>query len=344
MSIFTNIKRLDPKIKQLGMISNTNADMSSNNQNININENIKAEKIITISSSQERFDDEYSDPDIYSDESEEDSNDLFQKLDQENLDKPLQLASSASAIFAQAYEDEQTIPISKQSILKIQTALTPKYREVTVRWLIQLNYHFKLTSDTLYSAVTYFDIYISLRNIELNELQLYAVVCYWISAKIDNRCQPPIAEFNKITNENFTLEQFSRAEVNIVTALNFTLNFPTSKFFMRRFLLLTRNDSNLIEITNFFTEIALQKWEFIEIPPSLCAISAIACAASALGYSQDAKSVIHLARYNDYELLLNCAQTMLKIGKETTIKQKERGKEIAMFSSLDFDVDISKNF
>lgn len=344
MSIFTNFKKPDPRLRQGFKHSNTRTDNESVNTSNIIDNGQKQNKILTTTSSIEQIEDEYSDPDIYSDTPEEDSNDILRKIDADMKDKPLQLASSAQRIFQQAFQDELTIPISKQAIIDIQTSFTPKYRELIVRWLIQLNYHFKLTSDTLYCAVTYFDIYISHRKIEMNELQLYAVVCYWIAAKIDNRCQPPIAEFNKISCEQFTQEQFAKAEINIITALNFTLNFPTSKFFMRRFLMLTRNDNYIIEMTNFFTETAMQKWEFLEIPPSICAIAAIGCASASLGYASDAKAVIHAAKYKDYELLLYCSQAMLKHGKETALKQKEIGNEIEMFSKVNFDVDISKYF
>lgn len=295
--------------------------------------------------------DEYSDPsDIeydtlseeeseYYDEDEKEQ-ELFVEIDLQHAGKLCEVSRLAGIIFKKAIDEESACAVDKEKILETQKFIKPKHRELVVRWIIQLNYHYKLTSDTLYNAITYLDIFLSKVPIPLEKLQLYAAVCYWISAKIDNRCQPSVSEFSNVSNEKFTVAQFSAAEVQIISALNFVLSYPTSKLFMRRILYLTSNDQLIIEMTNFFTEIALQKWEFVGIPPYTCAISAVFCSCAILGKEEDAFNVVKAVK--DFELFVACSNEMLHQGKLAMQKQSNSEKTSELFSHINFDIDISK--
>ena len=293
-------------------------------------------------------DDEYSDPsDIYSDSEnldETDLDDLFAKVDSENANDILQVVKCANIIERKAIEEQELTPISKEAILSTQKEMTTKHREIVVRWLIQLNYHFKLTSDTLYNAVTFFDIYISKCQIKLQELQLYAAVCYWMSAKVDTRCQPSVEEFNKISNESFTVEQFSKAEVDVFRALNYKMSYPTSKLFMRRLLLLTSKDQYVIEMTNFFTEIALQKWDYVGIPPYIIAVSAIFCSCASLENEEDAFVIMKACPSDEVDLLIECIKLMIQHGSLMRQKHKDNKKCSELFARLNFDINLQHFF
>ena len=346
MSSLMNLKPSKRNETEIWESKGEDSNSNSNLQPYAIKKNSRP--TLNYSSTNITEDDEYSDPpciDSDSDESEDvDLEDLFAKVDAENANDVLQLVNSANIIQRTAMEEQSLTPISKEAIIATQTEMSTKHREIVVRWLIQLNYHFKLTSDTLYNAVSFFDIYISKCPIKLSELQLYAAVCYWMSAKVDTRCQPSVEDFNKISNEHFTVEQFSKAEVEVFRALNYRLSYPTSKFFMRRLLLLTSKDQYVIEMTNFFTEIALQKWDYVGIPPYIIAVSAIFCSCASLENEEDAFVIMKACHSEDYDQLIECIKLMIQHGSLLRQKHKDNKKCSELFARLNFDINLQHYF
>ena len=334
--------------KPVAILSGEASDSNPNSNQELFSKRRQTQPVFSSSSTNITDVDEYSDPsDIESDsecDEEDDVNDLWAQVDVKNSDQLLQVTSLASIIQRKALEEDKEISINKEAILSTQNEMTTKHREIVVRWLIQLNYHFKLTSDTLYNAVTFFDIFISKVPVKLTEVQLYAAVCYWMSAKVDTRCQPTVEDFNEISNETFTVQQFSRVELQILKALNFKLSFPTSKLFMRRLLLLTTNDQYEIEMANFFTEIALQKWDFVGISQYLISIAAVFSSCASLGKEDDAFMITRTCPPSDIDRLVEIIKLMIQHGIVLSQKHKDIKKCAELFSQLNFNIDLQHYF
>jgi hypothetical protein len=86
--------------------------------------------------------------------------------------------------FNNILEKEKTEKKINEEYLIKHPKLNSKHRAILVDWMIELSEEMALKRDTLYSAVNYFDRFLSLKeNIEKNILQLIGITCINISAK-----------------------------------------------------------------------------------------------------------------------------------------------------------------
>lgn len=67
-------------------------------------------------------------------------------------------------------------------IEKIQKDITSNMRGVLVDWLVEVAEEYKLLSDTLYLAVSYIDIFLSLKTVNKQKLQLLGVTSMLIAS------------------------------------------------------------------------------------------------------------------------------------------------------------------
>lgn len=281
----------------------------------------------------------------YSDECEHDyeeddvfvEEDDFKEYDERNRNDPQSVSRSAPQIFRQAKHDELKLPISKELIEHVQTDVNAVEREKVVLLLLRLHYHFKLTSETLYNSVNTLDLVLCAKNIPLEDLRLYAVVCYWIAAKVDTRCQPTIEAINEFVQSDYTHQNFAEAEIQIIVAVNFKLSYPNIKLFMRRYLQPTGYSVEIIEAANFFSEIAILKWDFVGVRASTIALSSVLVAAATLGLEVDVMKVLRVIHIDDTLELLCCMKNMLSHGKITA----SSGRPFNLLTKMNFDVDMS---
>lgn len=247
------------------------------------------------------YESEYSDPDFEDEVEEEEEHDSFDELLHD-------FPAGSEYIYDCSLQEEVAIPRSTNDFYDCQTEITPKQRESAVKWILKLNFYFKLTSDSTYNAVTYLDIFLSNRKIQKKELQLYAVVCYWLAAKVDTRAQPSIEKINEATGENFTQESFNSAEDIILDVLSYQLSYPTSKFFMRFYLSIGNSTDNTILIANLFTEIALLKFEFMDFKPSIIAAASVVFSLKIESRDEDAKRILSLIPCINYLSIQKCIE------------------------------------
>ena len=213
-------------------------------------------------------DDEYSDPDI-SDTSDEEQEEI--KTVPRPEDTPTE------RILKQAICEENELRISSARFLEVQKEMIPRHREVAVKWLIKLNYEFGYPSDTLHNAIVLFDLVTQSINIPRDEIQVYAIVCYFVSAKLDVGVMTKLTveRVNSKTGQNFTAQQFARTEIAILQACQFKVGYPTVKLFQRAYHdEIEDADPCLYELSTFFVEVALIKFEFMDFPSSLIALAA----------------------------------------------------------------------
>ncbi|OHT16754.1 Cyclin, N-terminal domain containing protein [Tritrichomonas foetus] len=281
-------------------------------------------------------DSEYSDPEFDDSEDEEES------VEEEEA------TNSTSIIINQAKKEEINIRSSCQMFLKTQTEIKTNYREVAVKWLLKLHYNFHLANDVLFNAITYFDILLSNKKIPKSELQLYAVVCYWVSAKVDTRVQPSVAQFNNLSGEHFTNELFSRVEIELLGVLGYKLSFPTSKFFMRQPLTLLGADEKVTHVSRLVSEVALIKFDFMDYRPSINAAASVIISFACLGHTDKAIEMIktELLDGSNMESLLNCTKLQCKYSKEfiATHKESSSNEVKSLFDLVNMEIDFDNMF
>ena len=245
------------------------------------------------------MDDEYSDPEM------DDYEEAEQIFDFQSLIPSFPKGSDVS--YKYALVEEKLIPKSASNFDIIQTELTEMHREVAVKYIMQLHYHFKITNDAFYASITYLDICLSKIKIPKKQIQLYAAVCYWTSTKLEARfMEPTVEEINKITGCAFTQEEFDRTEINIVRALNCKLSYPTSKFFMRFYLAIGNANQDAILIAGNVTQLALIKFDFFETKPSVVASASVVLTLESLCNHSAAKKVINVMSRDDIRDIVIC--------------------------------------
>jgi hypothetical protein len=272
--------------------------------------------------------DEYSDPD-------------FSESDQESEDSNSPTAEDM--IFRQSLTLECQIPRSSSKIIAVQSDFNPRQRETAVKRVIQLSYHFQLTSDTLYNAVCYFDILLSSIVIPVSDFELFATVCYWIAAKFDTKHQPSVEKLTEFAGTTYTAEQFKTLELQIIEALGFQLCFPTTKVFLRSFLENGPENATIYHVANVFLEIALIEFMFVDVRPSVIAASAVAVAWAALGNNDAARETIRISSCTNLKLLTDAMKAMIGYGERIS-GAKDGTRCRAVFQAMDFIFDSSALF
>ena len=276
---------------------------------------------------------EYSDPEFEEYSEEEDDFSEEQTLDNTFL------------IISQARKDEVNIRTSCNLFEKTQTEVSTNNRESVVKWLIKLHYYFNLTNEVLFNSITYLDILMCTKNIPKAKLQLYASVCYWVSAKVDTRAQPSIEKFNELTGEKFTIDLFASVEIELITALNFKLSYPTAKLFIRQPLNKYEANENIRNISRFISEISLFKFEFLDYRPSMIAASALILSFASMGQIETAKEILkqELEFGSNINILKKCLHILKKhvaIEVESHLMTSTiQVKELLQMMNLNFDIE-----
>jgi hypothetical protein len=196
-------------------------------------------------------------------------------------------------------------------MLEIQPDFSPSRRELAVHRIIELNYHFQLSSDALYNAVCYFDIVLSRIPVAPDALELTAAVCYWLSSKVDMRHQLTVERVSGAIGKAFTIESFKIMEMAILNALGFQLSFPTAKMFMRRILAKSSATNDVFHVANLLVEVALMKFKFVDVRPSVVAVSAIAVTWAGFGNLEAARLAIRECTCAELGSLADSMRTMV---------------------------------
>lgn len=223
-------------------------------------------------------DNEYSDVEIEDIEEQEVETDYkdMQDIDINNISKPLNVSRYAERIFINDQKEEEQFIIPLGTFESVQEEITPKMREILVKWLINVHHEFNFSSETLFNAIAYLDQVLAKKSIRKNRLQLVGSVCLWMAAKVEEIRIPSVNELIELCNEPYTQAQFCRYEAKIISILNFRLQFPTIKGFLRRYLMAVSASSSLIEIASFMCEAALLDHRCVSFRPSAVALAIIA--------------------------------------------------------------------
>ncbi|KAK8834931.1 cell division [Tritrichomonas musculus] len=282
---------------------------------------------------------EYSDPDISynSDCTEEEESDS-------SVNDPYEFSRK---IFDQLLLEEKSINVSIDKIKQIQHEVTLDDREQVIMWLFRLNTEWMYPSDVTYSAITYFNIYLSTTEIQKSELKLVIVTCFRIAAKVELVKYPNIEQLNKTTGENFTTEMLNAAEIKIIVALSFKLSYPTVKAFMKKLLYGTEISQRVYYISNIIVEKVTIKSEFLKYYPSLISAAVVSTVLAGTGDFNGAKKVILESQCTDIPLMYECVSKMIDVGKKLTAALShfnDNAPIIKMFENTSFEFDASSVF
>ncbi|EAY19862.1 Cyclin, N-terminal domain containing protein [Trichomonas vaginalis G3] len=256
--------------------------------------------------------DEYSDPEI---EEEDDSDDLYKtcliwiskiSTTKQNLQN-MQIKFSAL--------QEATIPgnfINSESILSHYTKPIDDLRKSVITWIVYIFQEYRMCSNTLYQAVTYFDALLSVQKVPRKEFHLAGITALWMSSKMEERSVPKLKDLASYFTEGVTVDRFIEYEKKILVALDFQLTYPHTKLFLRRYIDVIDAEQVIIEAANFFAEVSLWYIEFLDFHPEIIALAAICLGKICLGEYCPLARLLSYSHNQDKVQIRNCAERLVK--------------------------------
>ncbi|KAL2584078.1 hypothetical protein AAZV13_14G109500 [Glycine max] len=174
---------------------------------------------------------------------------------------------------------------------KLQQDITPSMRGILIDWLVEVSEEYKLVPDTLYLTVNLIDRFLSQSLVQKQRLQLLGVTCMLIASKYEEICAPRVEEFCFITDNTYTKAEVLKMESGVLNLLHFQLSVPTTKTFLRRFILAAQSSYKVsyVELeflANYLAELTLVEYSFLQFLPSLIAASAVLIARWTLNQSE----------------------------------------------------------
>ncbi|KAK6916368.1 Cyclin, C-terminal domain [Dillenia turbinata] len=194
-------------------------------------------------------------------------------------DAPCGLVSSIYKYLRLLEMDQGNRPISNYMEV-IQKDLTAKMREILIDWLVEVAGEYRLTSDTLYLAVSFIDRFLSSHAISRGRLQLLGVSCMLVAAKYEETCTPHVEDFCYITDNTYTKDEVVDMEEKVLKFLNHDMGTPTIKTFLRSFSRAVQDSDQHVDLhfeflACYLAELSLVDYKCLRFLPSIVAASAI---------------------------------------------------------------------
>lgn len=107
-----------------------------------------------------------------------------------------------------------------------------------IGWLNEVHRHFEFSPETLFQTVRIIDLFASKKPIRRSEYQLVGVVAMHIASKYHEISSGVIEDYVHITDNSCTKDKIRAKEVEILTEIEFELNYPSARFFLDRFIVM----------------------------------------------------------------------------------------------------------
>ncbi|XP_051182752.1 cyclin-D5-3-like [Lolium perenne] len=225
----------------------------------------------------------------------EDGNDLFLDADDDDYSPPadgaadLRLAGDDHLLLLDPDDDEYVaLMLSKEASAAAHAAdaggeevggWTKAARAVCVDWIAKTNARFRFCGKTAYVAVTYLDRFLAQRRVDRGQewaLQLLAVACLSLAAKVEEHRVPRLPEFRP-DHYDFDSASILRMELLVLTTLNWHMiaatPFPYLGCFAARFRHDERKPIVLRAVNCIFASI--KAMSAVEYQPSTIALASI---------------------------------------------------------------------
>ncbi|KAL8141231.1 hypothetical protein V2J09_007252 [Rumex salicifolius] len=197
-----------------------------------------------------------------------------------NLKDPQLCATYACDIYKHLRSSETKKRPSIDFMEKIQQDINSSMRSILIDWLVEVAEEYRLVPDTLYLTINYIDRYLSGNSVNRQRLQLLGIACMMIAAKYEEICAPQVEEYCYITDNTYLKDEVLHMESAVLNYLKFEMTAPTTKCFLRRFVLAAQACSEVSPLqlecmSNYIAELSLLEYNMLRYSPSITAASAI---------------------------------------------------------------------
>eukprot|EP00767_Chilomastix_cuspidata_P003569 gnl/Chilomastix_cuspidata/3690.p1 GENE.gnl/Chilomastix_cuspidata/3690~~gnl/Chilomastix_cuspidata/3690.p1 ORF type:complete len:333 (-),score=119.47 gnl/Chilomastix_cuspidata/3690:16-1014(-) len=190
-------------------------------------------------------------------------------------------------------------------------AHNPKLSEhmvhVVIDWMLEVCIEFKLGSDTFFLACNLFHRVLSARRPGKDTLQLVAVTCLFVAAKVEVPRPPSIARFSFITDYTFSKAEILAMEAALLASLGWAVCVATQRSFIRLFGKMAGVNARNLSLMMYLSELSLRDTSFLRFRSS-------EIVTAALMFSVQAKAVpAAIARITGYTAaaLRPCREALL---------------------------------
>uniref|UniRef100_A0A1Q3EW39 Putative cyclin b n=1 Tax=Culex tarsalis TaxID=7177 RepID=A0A1Q3EW39_CULTA len=173
-----------------------------------------------------------------------------------------------------------------------------RYREVMVNFIRSVGEYEQLRRTTIHLAIYMLDAFMDNHNISDNRLNLVALTCVLLAAKIEENEPnvPSLSKLNELVQNQYPIADFSVLEVLLLKFFNWNLIIPTAATFVEFWLLYIVDSSDFagclsevqyhkqrtcaIELALEFLDITLADIKMSNVRPSLLSAACVASARS----------------------------------------------------------------
>lgn len=166
-------------------------------------------------------------------------------------------------------------------------------------------------------------------SLKKKDLVMIGFTCYWISVKIDCKSILSLDALKKLFEIEITLDSVCEMELKIMNVIRLEANFPTSKFFLRMFLLDYNANDLVVELTRSFAEYTLANFEFFDFLPSVIAQSILIISFLLIKHYDACFEIVKFCSCK--KKVQNCSKILMSHGKniiEARIQNQQSNKEI----------------
>jgi hypothetical protein len=198
------------------------------------------------------------------------------------------------------------------SSIDIQHEIQWYMRPYLLDFLVEAHSAFQLLPETLYLTINLLDRYCSRRVVYKRHYQLVGCAALLIAAKYGDKKDrvPTFRELRSMCCQLYEEEMFMQMEWHVLQTLDYVLGHPTVDSFLQIALAESaQDDSELLHMTWYLSEIALYHKDFVAVRPSVLARSALALARCIIG-RQPIPSDTWSGRFDPNVILclVNCLQ------------------------------------
>lgn len=210
------------------------------------------------------------------------------KVDAQDTQNPQACTEYVKDIFAH-YRSIEAKYLPDPNYMDFQSNFTAQSRILTLNWILNIHFHYKMSSETLFLTANIFDRFFACyENIALDKVHLVAVTSLFIASKYEEIKCMTTDHLIKVTRGMYTKEEILHMERAILKALDFNLTIASVHVFLKRYMKCSGSFDDLqVQIASFASEMSIFDIAMLQYTPSTIACACIYVARSIRKFGGD---------------------------------------------------------
>jgi len=197
--------------------------------------------------------------------------------------------------------EKRSLP--KPRYMMKQADINHAMRKILVNWMVEVCEELRLSSETLFIAVSLTDRFLSKMSVLRGKLQLVGATALFLAAKYEEIYPPGVKDFIYLTDDCYTVDQLFRMEVLVLRVLDYDVASPFPLAFLSHLSKWAGSDETTTVLSHYIVELAMTEGEFyVSHTPSMMAASAICVAKHILGFQPWSDELTKLSGYSKQDL------------------------------------------